>query len=249
MVAVLWLLVGLVLALLVPVVVRLGRHIAQVQHIMRVTKDIPGPRLWPVVGCLSDFLDAVRDMHGFVNELVRKYGATVRMRVLDRVVIVVMDPDDVQVSGVQVVLRGGRVHLTARLHLQVVCTHPALVNKASQYEMLHLHLGMGLVTMNGPSYKRHRKAISPSLHLDILQDFVPTFAKNAEAMAQRLEKYADQGTAVDMSPEFGVMANMTIMETVLSMRRDDASDNEYAAMVDVLSETSEVIMWRAMRPW
>ena len=66
---------------------------------MHVTRDVPGPRLLPVVGCMRDFLAAAKDMHGFVNDIVRKYGTTVRMKVMDRVVILVMDPDDVQVSA------------------------------------------------------------------------------------------------------------------------------------------------------
>ena len=91
----------------------------------------------------------------------------------------------------------------------MVCTHPALANKPETYDTMRDHLGWGLLNMNGPSYKRHRKAITPSLHLDILQDFVPAFAKNAQAMAGRLQAHADSGDEFDITPEFGITANMT----------------------------------------
>ncbi|KAJ1525084.1 hypothetical protein ONE63_009927 [Megalurothrips usitatus] len=167
------------------------------------------------------------DMHGTLLQLLRRYGTTIRWRVFDRNILIVLDPDDVQ----------------------MVCTHPALVNKAPHYQLLQHHLGMGLVNMNGPAYRRHRKAITPSLHLDILHDFVPVFAKNAEAMVRRLEQYADDGAAFNASVEFGTLANMTIMETVLSSRTDASSDKDYRAMADALNDASNLLMWRVTRPW
>lgn len=130
----------------------------------------------------------------------------------------------------------------------MVCTSPALVNKPEYYDMMRDHLGEGLINMNGPAYKRHRKAITPSLHLDILQDFVPTFAKNAEDMVNRLMVHADSGDVFDITPEFGITANITVTETALSSQVT-GSQSELVGMTDVLKATSALILWRGMRPW
>ncbi|KAK3913200.1 Cytochrome P450 4C1 [Frankliniella fusca] len=213
--------------LLAPFAVRLWYHLREVARALYLTRNVPGPASLPLLGCLSTFLAVWTDMHGTMHRMLQRYGTTFRMQVLDRVTLVVMDPDDVQ----------------------AVCTLPALADKPKPYRLLEHHLGMGLINMNGPAYKRHRKAITPSLHLDILQDFVPVFAKNAEALARRLAPHADSGAPFNSSPEFGMLTNMTIMETVMSMRNDGAADDEYVAMANVLDEASTLIMWRAMRPW
>ncbi|KAE8748325.1 Cytochrome P450 CYP4 [Frankliniella occidentalis] len=213
--------------LLAPYALRLWRHFREVVRAMYLTRNVPGPPSLPLLGCVPTFLGVWTDMHGTMHRLLQSYGTTFRMQVLDRVTLVVMDPDDVQ----------------------AVCTHPALANKAKPYKLLENHLGSGLINMNGPAYKRHRKAITPSLHLDILQDFVPVFAKNAEALARRLRQHADSGAPFNSSPEFGMLTNMTIMETVMSMGNEGASENEYVDMANVLDEASTLIMWRAMRPW
>ena len=54
--------------------------------------------------------------------------------------------------------------------LQVVLTSPHLADKPRLlYSSLEPVIGKGLVSLNGAAHRLHRKAISSSLHLDILQ--------------------------------------------------------------------------------
>lgn len=58
-------------------------------------------------------------------------------------------------------------HLVPR---QVLFTSPHLQHKpAIVYDAMSPILGEGLVTLSGETHRRHRKAIGPSLHLEILQ--------------------------------------------------------------------------------
>ncbi|KAJ1521338.1 hypothetical protein ONE63_003014 [Megalurothrips usitatus] len=217
--------------LLVPYALRLARYIGEVLRRNRLTRDVPGPRVYPVVGSLPAFLALMRDPHDELRKLLDKYGSTVRLPLLDRTLLVVMEPDD----------------------LQVVCTHPALATKPVEYaRFLGSHIGQGLLNINEPLHRRHRKAITPSLHLDILHDFVAVFAKQAEVLADRVDERAADGApgeVFNVQPEFGRMAGAALLQTVLTAPLHNMTEAETAAHVDALNETNLVIVYRALRPW
>ncbi|KAE8749447.1 Cytochrome P450 CYP4 [Frankliniella occidentalis] len=198
---------------------------ATVARVVYLTRGVPSPPSLPLVGCVPTLFALFRDPRAALTDLIDKYGKTVRLHLVNRVLIVAMDPDDVQ----------------------AVCTHPALASKPELYaDLLGPHMGVGLVNINGPTHRRHRKAITPSLHFDILSDFVPIFVRNSEILVARLAERAD-GDSFDIQAEFGRLTSTTFIQTVLSSREATAADIGKDSAV--LYEASHLMMWRAMRPW
>ncbi|KAE8737560.1 Cytochrome P450 CYP4, partial [Frankliniella occidentalis] len=211
-------------ALLAPWALRLASHLWRVARQVVLTLGIPGPASVPLLGTLPTFLRFWEDMEGTLLDLMHEYGPTVRFRLADRVAVLVMHPEDVQ----------------------AVCTHPALVHKADNLiRFLRPFVGDGLLLLNGKEHRQHRKAISPSLHFDILRDFVAVFDKNSRTLAQRLEAHADAGHVFDVHLEFGRLTSTTLQETVLSVGVDQGYDKAGR----VFHEVGDIAMWRGMRPW
>lgn len=73
--------------------------VSQSARILYETRGIPGPPSYPLIGSLPTFLRAWNDLHGQLILLQRTYGNTLRMWVLNRAVVIIMDPDDVQVRS------------------------------------------------------------------------------------------------------------------------------------------------------
>ncbi|KAJ1527792.1 hypothetical protein ONE63_007743 [Megalurothrips usitatus] len=109
-------------------------------------------------------------------------------------------------------------------------------------------MGSGLAVLGGGVWRRHRKAITPSLHLDILRDFVHIFHKKGAAFAEQLAALADRGEAFDVTPLCGACANNSICETVMSV--DVAEDDPgKRAFLDAIPRGLDHFMYRVCHPW
>ncbi|KAK3928747.1 Cytochrome P450 4V2 [Frankliniella fusca] len=238
----------LALLLLAPWARRLVRHLLRVGRQVYLTLDVPGPACLPLLGTLPAFLRFWEDMEGTLLDLVAEYGPTVRFRMVDRVALLVMHPDDVQAVITYLFLFSCTAfgYTAPGCARQAVCTHPALVNKADQLvRSLRPFTGDGLLLLNGREHRAHRKAISPSLHFDILRDFVAVFDKNSRALAERLGKHADDGRVFDVHREFGKLTSTTLQETVLSLSEDQGEGKAG----DVFNVVGDLALYRGMRPW
>ncbi|KAE8749221.1 Cytochrome P450 CYP4 [Frankliniella occidentalis] len=109
-------------------------------------------------------------------------------------------------------------------------------------------MGRGLAVINGDEWRRHRKAITPSLHLDILRDFVQIFSKQGAAFADTLGELADKGVVFDVTPLSGACANHTICETVMSCDVDKR-DPMKRDFIDAIPKALDHLMYRVWRPW
>ncbi|KAK3925477.1 Cytochrome P450 4C1 [Frankliniella fusca] len=220
---------ALLILLLVPGVRGALKQAVSEARVVYLTRGVPGPPNLPLVGCVPTVLNLFSDGRATLESMIKDYGNTVRLRLLNRVLIIAMDPDDVQ----------------------AVCTHPALGSKPQLYsDLLGPHMGVGLVNLNGPTHRRHRKAITPSLHFDILKDFVPIFARNSELLVARLKAQHAGGNPFNIQKEFGRLTSTTFIQTVLSCQEGTATDiANVAKEADLLDEASHLMMWRAMRPW
>ncbi|XP_026292047.2 cytochrome P450 4V2-like [Frankliniella occidentalis] len=132
--------------------------------------------------------------------------------------------------------------------MQAVMTSGDASDKSLVYSAIEPLLGAGLATLGGDAWRRHRKGITPSLHLDILHDFVPIFSKQGAAFADTLAELADSGDAFDVTPLSGACANHAIFETVMSSDLDK-DDPMKRAILDGIPKALDHFMYRVCRPW
>ncbi|XP_034248570.1 cytochrome P450 4V2-like [Thrips palmi] len=185
---------------------------------------VPGP----AVGVLR-FAGPLDQLLGKVKQAAREFGTVVRVYAPPTVCIFVSDPVD----------------------LEIVFSSPHLQKKPPiVYDSLSPILGTGLATLNGETHRRHRKAISPSLHLDILKSFVPVFARNASTLCAQLDRHTGTGRTFNATPLLGSYSAQSICQTVFSAG-DIPLDlmEEQERFCDCLIRSSEMLFHRVMRPW
>lgn len=120
-----------------------GRAVVAWARMFWMARKIPGP----AVGALR-FVGPTKDVFEKAVVVHREYGTTVRFWAFPVVNVTLSEPED----------------------LEVVFTRPDLQNKpAFICGVVSPILGKGLVTLNADEHRYHRKAIGPSLHLEILQ--------------------------------------------------------------------------------
>ena len=73
-----------------------------------------------------------------------------------------------------------------------------MIEKSSNYDILHPWLGKGLLTSNGGPWKKHRKMITPSFHFKILQDFHEIMNKNSAIFIEKLRKASEGDSIFDI---------------------------------------------------
>ncbi|XP_034234089.1 cytochrome P450 4g15-like [Thrips palmi] len=221
-------LIALVLwAAAAAVLLAVARFYRRVWRMHRLAADIPGPATFPFIGNGLYLLVPLDAMYQFVGSLCAEYGYLFRVWFGPYLTIAIMDPED----------------------LQVVLTSPALASKPDEfYDGVNRVLGKGLITLNGGDYKRHRKAITASMHLDILQDFVAMFSVNCRELETRLDPLASTGEPFDVAHQLGLNASLTVCQTVLAADAPGL-EAERDAYVEIVHDASKMMLYRCLRPW
>lgn len=137
------------------------------------------------------------------------------------------------------------------LRFQVLFSSPHLQHKpAIVYDSLSPILGHGLATLSGETHRRHRRAIGPSLHLDILKGFVPVFERNAAVLCAQLGQHCGTGRTFNATPLLGAYSAQSICQTVFSAGESPAELRaEQDRFCDCLIRSSEMLYHRVIRPW
>ncbi|KAK3928463.1 Cytochrome P450 4g15 [Frankliniella fusca] len=222
------LLAAAVLALLVLLGRRVARALDAFAHMRKVAADIPGPPALPLVGNLLDVVAGGDDrIYANLCSLMERWGPTVRLWLGPELVVGVADPRDVE----------------------YLATSNELIDKSPFYGVLEPLLGSGLSCLGGQEVRRHRKIVMPSLHLDILHDFLDTFQAEALRFARRLERHADDGRDFDVAPLCVEYSLAAALQTIMSSELQDGDAEEHRAFGGVLQSAMDLFMYRVWRPW
>nr|QZP43537.1 cytochrome P450 monooxygenase CYP4L56 [Ephestia elutella] len=110
------------------------------------------------------------------------------------------------------------------------------ISKGRSYNFLKPWLGSGLLTANGQRWKTHRKFLTPTLHFNILQNFMPVFCKNEKVLVKKLKKLAD-GRPIDLFPIIALAALDNVTESIMGVDMNAQIDTEskYVKAVECIS--------------
>ncbi|CAG2058227.1 unnamed protein product, partial [Timema podura] len=179
----------------------------------------------------------------FLQSLVRlrnKYGSIFRLWLGSELFIFVSDPKYVEVSDVP---------STPPEHsaFKTILSSSKLLDKGNNYKFLHRWLGAGLLTSSGPTWRKHRKIISPTFHFKILEGCMDVFNANSLKMVQKLQEQ-ESDEEFNINPYVTLCALDIICETAMGVNIN-AQDGGSADFVQATREMGEAITKRTFQPW
>ncbi|ETN66930.1 cytochrome P450 [Anopheles darlingi] len=186
--------------------------------------SVPGPRRWPFIGNVVSFL-GVGPVEIFAQliALGKTYGKVYKLDFFYDYTIVYSSPEAVE----------------------AIVTSPVLAAKSQDYDKVSEWIGNGLLVSRGPKWFSRRKVITPGFHFKILEDFVPSFNRQAEAFCRKLEALAREPgrEAIDIFPELKLLTLGIICETAMGV--DSAEDTaQQAYYTRIVEELSSILYWR-----
>jgi len=160
-------------------------------------------------------------------EILRSYGPIARLWFGPVLVVGLTDPDDIEI-----VVKHDKV-----------CSRGFVAMK-----LLGGAFRNGLLHLDGEDWRRHRKIISSSLQINILETFVENFAKNSDILANKLKAIADGITAHDIAPYLMLCSLDIICQTSFRMNMnvqtgiDESTLNNLTVIIDTMA-------LRFLKPW
>ena len=189
---------------------------------------LPGPPALPIIGNCLQFTS--NDLSKFFQKfmgIARSYGPIARLWLGPVLAVLLTDPDDIEkvVKHDKVGSRG----FVAR----------KLLEQAFRNGLLHL---------DGEDWRRHRKIVSSSLQINILETFVENFAKNSDILANKLKAIADGITAHDIAPYLMLCSLDIIYQTSSRINMNVQTGNDESTLNNFTSVINTIAL-RFMKPW
>jgi cytochrome P450 len=113
-----------------------------------------------------------------------------------------------------------------------------LIEKASEYNLLHPWLGRGLLTNTGDNWRSRRKLLTPAFHFKIIDEFIPIINRHSFTFVDRLKQTVGS-TIDDICPYVTTCTLDIICETAMGVKINAQRDNnsEYVEAVNTLGES------------
>lgn len=77
-------------------------------------------------------------------------------------------------------------------HIEMILTNTKFITKSSQYSFLNSSLGDGLLFSTNQKWFSRRRAITPTFHFKILEQFFEVFIKHNQALMKKIEAKANE---------------------------------------------------------
>lgn len=175
---------------------------------------IPGPPAWPLIGNAGNFLFIGMDVPNNLEKASKLYGPTFRLWVGTHLAVFVSDPQD----------------------LQVLLSSTTLLTKAYEYFVYDSWLRTGLLISTGKLWQMRRKAIVPTLHFKVLEDFVPIFNRCGNTLVNIFKQRVNKGPFI-ISNYIGNCALDSVVETVMGIpiKAQENPSSDYVSAIHRMS--------------
>ncbi|XP_059621809.1 uncharacterized protein LOC132265248 [Phlebotomus argentipes] len=152
-------------------------HLWSKRELYRLTLQMPGPFMIPLIGNYQTALGISNEgLLKLVQFLTTSFPTPVRWWVGTTMYVIAKKPDD----------------------LQVILNSPNCLSRADVYEFLRSFGGDGLVSLEEPQWKVHRKLLNPTFSLKILQTYMPIFNKEVKVLVSRLQELCNKPNPTDI---------------------------------------------------
>ena len=189
---------------------------------------LPGPPALPIIGnCLQFTTNDLCKLFQEFIEIARSYGPVARFWFGPVLIVVLTDPDCIE----------------SVVKHDKLCSRGNLARKTMEHVFRN-----GLLHIDGEEWRRHRKIVSAALHINILEKFVETFAKNSDILTNKLKDLADGITAHDIAPYLIRCTLDIIVQTASRLDINAQNDNDESTLKNILTivDTTSV---RILKPW
>ncbi|KAK9498584.1 hypothetical protein O3M35_003184 [Rhynocoris fuscipes] len=214
------------IVLFTVVIFLLWKHFQANRKFIVYGDKIPGPKGLPIVGNALMIPISRADGLELRRHLVKEYGHISRLWMGNMLTVFLSDADDCEV-----ILKDPK-HITKSLVI---------------YSFFHPWLGTGLLTSSGEKWHSRRKAITPTFHFKILEQFTNIFDKNGTILINRLKEYCD-GKIFDVQPLISRYTLDIICETAMGIQIN-AQNDPNSSYITSLRNLCQLISDRARKPW
>ncbi|VEN41620.1 unnamed protein product [Callosobruchus maculatus] len=175
--------------------------------------QVPG---LPIIGNILEFKGPTTVLHD-IQRLMKEHGKLIVVNISFKPHIICADYD----------------------FTEFVLSGQSLLNKSGDYLYLTKWLGTGLLTSDGPKWKKRRRLTTPAFHFSILETFVPSFEKNSDIFLQKLD--AQVGQDIDIYRYVTLFALDVIAETAMGveLRAQDLENSEYVHNVKTMCRITQ----------
>jgi cytochrome P450 len=189
---------------------------------------LPGPLALPIIGnCLQFTSNDLSKLFQQFMKFARSYVPIARLWFGPVLVVVLTDPDCIE----------------------IVAKHDKLYSRGYLFrKSMEQHLRNGMLSIDGEEWRRHRKIVSGSLHINMLETFVENFAKNSDILANKLKALADGITAQDIAPYIKRCTVDIVIQTSSSLDINAQNGNNDPTL-DNISTITDTTTLRIMKPW
>lgn len=215
----------LVISIILGILLALVFLRIKIHRLVEMSKNFPGPKPLPLIGNVLEFGSNTKEMFDNSNRLEKEYGTFFRFWIGPNLSLSVTDPR----------------------YIEIILSSSRILEKAWSYKLLHSWLGDGLLIGEGQKWKSHRKLITPTFHVKILEEFIEVFNSNINILINKLKDHVN-GDEFDIYPYIKLYALDNICETAMGVAVNGQKDSE-SEYVKAIATLCDLIMYRAFRPW
>lgn len=194
-------------------------------HKARLANQIPGPRSFPFIGNAYLILGLKNNHHLFkrATKLSEKFGRIVRGWAGWKLIVFLMDPQDVEVI------------LNSQVH----------IDKSEEYKFFEPWLGNGLLISTGEKWRLHRKLIAPTFHMNILKSFIGIFNENSRKVIEQLKE--EIGKEIDIHDYMSETTVDILLETAMGFRKTRGNSKSGFSYAMAVMRMCDIIHQRHFR--
>ncbi|KAI5747959.1 hypothetical protein M8J77_020400 [Diaphorina citri] len=189
-------------------------------------RHIPGPRAYPLVGNVFDIMGkSTAQFFKFVSEQCNNYKGNFILWLGPYPKVYFQTPDCTQAI------------LSSTEH----------IDKSTEYALLDVWLGTGLITSTGQKWHHRRKLLTPAFHYNILETMLEPMQDTTDILVDRLSQELDN-SGFDVFPIMKLTTLDIVCETTMGYDLG-ALKNQNSAYTQAVGIVAEISMKRFMLPW